>query len=179
MVAKRGLTNRANVHIPMWKSCLKHSTAEIQSIHQFWLQLDMVSEQKKKKIQNADAQVWDDARRDQKPETFVCALRTINQTCVCGYPAPHFANHIDSYHLIMLWLAVLHARNECSYWSLWIKWWKCQWISPPNGLNSQDISHILCLVANLRWQYAFFYWAKKFQRWTNFLKTDFVGSGHN
>ena len=38
MVAKRGLINRANVHTPMWKSRLKHSTAEFQSIQQFWLQ---------------------------------------------------------------------------------------------------------------------------------------------
>ena len=29
--------------IPMRKSCLKHSTAEFQSIQQFWLQLDIVS----------------------------------------------------------------------------------------------------------------------------------------
>ena len=36
MVAKRGLTNWANVHTPLWKSRLKHSTAEIQSIKQFW-----------------------------------------------------------------------------------------------------------------------------------------------
>ena len=43
MVAKRSLTNRANVHTPMWKSCLKHSTAEFQSNQQFWLQLDIVS----------------------------------------------------------------------------------------------------------------------------------------
>ena len=32
MVAKRGLTNRENVHTPVWRSCLKHSTAEFQSI---------------------------------------------------------------------------------------------------------------------------------------------------
>ena len=32
MVAKRGLTNHANVHTHMWKSRLKHSTAEFQSI---------------------------------------------------------------------------------------------------------------------------------------------------
>ena len=43
MVAKRGLTNRANVHTPMWKSRL------FQSIQQFWLQLDIVSF---KKIRN-------------------------------------------------------------------------------------------------------------------------------
>ena len=42
MVAKSGLTNRANVHTPMWKS-LKHSTADFQLIQQFWLQLDIVS----------------------------------------------------------------------------------------------------------------------------------------
>ena len=35
MVAKRGLTNWSNVHTPMWKSRLKHSTAEFQSIQQF------------------------------------------------------------------------------------------------------------------------------------------------
>ena len=33
--------------LPMWKH-LKHSTAEFQSIQQFWLQLDIVSEQKEK-----------------------------------------------------------------------------------------------------------------------------------
>ena len=43
MVAKRGLTNQANIHTHMWKSRLKHSTAEFQSIQQFWLQLDIVS----------------------------------------------------------------------------------------------------------------------------------------
>ena len=45
MVAKRGCTNQANVHTPiyMWKSRLNHSTAEFQSIQQFWLQLDIVS----------------------------------------------------------------------------------------------------------------------------------------
>ena len=43
MVAMRGHTNRANVSIPMCKSHLKHSTAEFQSIQQFWLQLDIVS----------------------------------------------------------------------------------------------------------------------------------------
>ena len=50
MVAKRSLTNRANVYTPMWKkSSLKHSTAEFQSIQQFWLQLDIVSSQNKEK----------------------------------------------------------------------------------------------------------------------------------
>ena len=34
MVAKRGLTYRANVHTSMWKSHSKHSTAEFQSIKQ-------------------------------------------------------------------------------------------------------------------------------------------------
>ena len=42
-VAKRGLTNRANVHTPMRKSHLKHSTAKFQSIQQFLLQLDINS----------------------------------------------------------------------------------------------------------------------------------------
>ena len=44
---KRGLANRANVHTPTLRSHLKHSTAELQSIQQFWLQLDVVSSQKK------------------------------------------------------------------------------------------------------------------------------------
>ena len=48
MVAKRGLSNQANVHTPMWK-CSKHSKAEFQSIQQFWLQLDIVSQHKKYK----------------------------------------------------------------------------------------------------------------------------------
>ena len=47
MVAKRGFTNQANVHTSMWKSHLKHSTAQFQSIQQFWLQLDIVLKQKK------------------------------------------------------------------------------------------------------------------------------------
>ena len=38
-LAKRGFTNWANVHTPMWKSRLKHSVAEFQSIQEFWLQL--------------------------------------------------------------------------------------------------------------------------------------------
>ena len=38
-VAKRSLTNRANVHTPMLKSRLIHSVTELQSIQQFWLQL--------------------------------------------------------------------------------------------------------------------------------------------
>ena len=42
MVAKRGRTNWANVHIPMWKSNLKHSTTEFQLIQQFLQQLDIV-----------------------------------------------------------------------------------------------------------------------------------------
>ena len=57
MVAKRGLTIRANVHIPMWKSHLKHSTAEFQ----FWMQLWTSFHSKT----NADA------RRDRRPDTFL------------------------------------------------------------------------------------------------------------
>ena len=34
----------------MWKRRLKHSTAEFQSIQQFWLQLDIVSQQTKRKL---------------------------------------------------------------------------------------------------------------------------------
>ena len=43
-----------------WISCLKHITAEFQSIQQFWLHLDIISKQKQKKIKNADthSQVW-------------------------------------------------------------------------------------------------------------------------
>ena len=51
----------------MWKSRLKHSTAEFQSIQHFWLQLDIASEPKKRKTKNADMRVWGDVRRDQKP----------------------------------------------------------------------------------------------------------------
>ena len=43
MVAKRCLTNRANVHTPMWKRYLKHSAAEFQSIQQFLMQLDIIT----------------------------------------------------------------------------------------------------------------------------------------
>ena len=50
----------------MWKGRLKHSTAEFQPIQKFWLQLDIVSEQKT--IKNADARVGDDARGEQKPD---------------------------------------------------------------------------------------------------------------
>ena len=69
MVAERcGLTNRANVHTPTWlwtKNRLKHSTAESQSIHQFWLQLDIVSCPPPKK------KCWCTGlrRRVQRPET--------------------------------------------------------------------------------------------------------------
>ena len=65
-----------NVHTPMWKSHLKHSMAEVQSIQQFWLQLDIVSQTKKKeKIKNADARVWGDVCGDQKPESLFFAWR--------------------------------------------------------------------------------------------------------
>ena len=57
MVAKRGHTNRANIHTPVWKSNLKHNAAEFQSIQQFWL---------KKNPNNAGARVWGDTRGDQK-----------------------------------------------------------------------------------------------------------------
>ena len=72
MVAKRGHTNQANVHTPtcVWKRRLKHSTAEFQSIQQFLL----LQKKKKKKTKNADAQVWGDARGDQKLETFLGGL---------------------------------------------------------------------------------------------------------
>ena len=43
IVAKRRLTNQANIHTPMTTSHLKHSIAEFQSIQQFGLQLDIVS----------------------------------------------------------------------------------------------------------------------------------------
>ena len=49
MVAKRGLTTHANVHTSIWKSSLKHSTAEFQSNQPFLLQLDIVSYKKKTK----------------------------------------------------------------------------------------------------------------------------------
>ena len=73
MVAKRGLTNQANVHTPMWKKSLKAQQgknpidpailAEIG--HRFIAK-------KNKKNKNADARVWGDARGDQKRETFFC-----------------------------------------------------------------------------------------------------------
>ena len=43
MVAKRGCTNRANVHTPMWKSHLKYSASEFQSIQQFWLAIGCIA----------------------------------------------------------------------------------------------------------------------------------------
>ena len=71
MVAKTGRTDRANLHTPIWKPRSKHSAPEFQSIQQFCLQLDIVSEREKNKPKNADAQVWSDARGDQKPETLL------------------------------------------------------------------------------------------------------------
>ena len=81
MVAKRGLTNQANVHTPtcMWTSCLKHSTAEFESIQQLWLQ-------KKQKIKNADAQVWGNMRGDQKPDTFLGGLTSFYQEFTTTIP---------------------------------------------------------------------------------------------
>ena len=43
MVAKRSLTNRANVDTPYVKKSFKTQHAEFQAIKQFWLQLDIVS----------------------------------------------------------------------------------------------------------------------------------------
>ena len=40
------------------KKLFKHSTAEFQSIQQFW------------KSKNGDVWIWGNAREDQKPETF-------------------------------------------------------------------------------------------------------------
>ena len=51
----------------MWKSRLKHSTAEFLSIQQFWLQLDIVSQQKTK--ENLECQHVGLRRRVQRPET--------------------------------------------------------------------------------------------------------------
>ena len=67
-VAKRGLTNRANVHTPMWKSRLKHSAAEFQLIQQFWLQLDIVSSKKNLK-ENYKCRHAGLRRCTRKPET--------------------------------------------------------------------------------------------------------------
>ena len=51
---------------------LKHSMAEFQMIWQFWLQLDIVPQQKyHQKTKNDDAQVWGNTRGDQKLETFI------------------------------------------------------------------------------------------------------------
>ena len=57
----------------VWKSLLnvKHCTTEFQSIQQFWLQLDIVSKEKKE-IKNADARV-----SPQIPETFFFGLCTV------------------------------------------------------------------------------------------------------
>ena len=38
----RGKESGENVHTPIWKSRLKHSTAEVQPIQQLLLQLDIV-----------------------------------------------------------------------------------------------------------------------------------------
>ena len=58
----------------MWKGRLKHSTAVFKLIHlQFQIlaatEYRFIAKQKQK-IKNADARVWDDARGDQKPESF-------------------------------------------------------------------------------------------------------------
>ena len=50
MVVKGDITNRANVHTPMRKSCIKHSRAEFKSIQQFLLQLDIIIQQTQIKI---------------------------------------------------------------------------------------------------------------------------------
>ena len=63
--------------IPMWKSRLKHSTAEFQSIQQFGLQLNIVSKKKQRNIKSADVRVRGNAREDQKPETFMEALHAL------------------------------------------------------------------------------------------------------
>ena len=56
--------------------CEKHSMAEFQAIQQFWLQLDVVSQQKKlTKIEKADPRVCGDVSGDQKPETLLGGLR--------------------------------------------------------------------------------------------------------
>ena len=53
MVAKRGRTNRANVHYPYMKK-----------FQQFWLQLDIIlkknkkKKKKKTKTKNSDSRVW-------------------------------------------------------------------------------------------------------------------------
>ena len=50
MVAKRGLTNRANVHTSVKKFFkTQRGRNQIKSTRQLWLQLDIVSYQKKKK----------------------------------------------------------------------------------------------------------------------------------
>ena len=76
MVAKRGLTNRANVYTPMWKCRLKHSTAEFQWIQQIFAAIGHRFIANKKKIKNTDERVWGDACGDQKPETSFGGLKT-------------------------------------------------------------------------------------------------------
>ena len=84
MVAKRGLTNRAIFHAPVWKSRLKHSITEFHSIHAILAAIGhrfiaKIEKKKKKTIADVrvwgdtrvwgDARVWGNARGDQKPET--------------------------------------------------------------------------------------------------------------
>ena len=71
MVAKRGLTNWANIHTPMWTKSFKaqHDRVPIDPAilaaigHRFIAQ--------KKIIKYSDALVWGDVRGDQKPGTFL------------------------------------------------------------------------------------------------------------
>ena len=87
---KWGLTNLVNVHTPMWKRRLKqHGRIPIDpailaaSGHRF------IAKQKKK-IKNANARDWGDARGDQIPETFLFCLKVLSSKYKIRLANSHF-----------------------------------------------------------------------------------------
>ena len=76
---EKGLREASQIFKPLHvceKVILKHSTAEIQTIQQFWLQLDIVSEPKKK-IKNADTRVWGDVHVETRIRRLIFSLRGV------------------------------------------------------------------------------------------------------
>ena len=47
------------------KSCLKHSAAEFQSMHQFWLQLDIIAKARKLKMMTRGSEATPAKNRNQ------------------------------------------------------------------------------------------------------------------
>ena len=103
MVAMRGLTNHAHVHTPLWKSHLKHSTAEFQSISIFgcnWTSFHSKTKRKlKRKLKMLTYKSEGDMRRDQKPETFIFALAIL-----CLIP---WIQEVPNRYLCTMWAAII------------------------------------------------------------------------